>query len=310
MIEEYVNKLIENLPSHIKKCKEPLILDLVLDGGLFNGSYLVGALYFLKEMEKRNYIKIERISGCSIGSVAAFLYFIDGLDMITSLYDNVNNNFRANYKLEVIKDLKHMLKDNLSEDVCEKVNNRFFVSYTNIKTRKKKVKSVFKNVDEVINTIIRSCFIPYLIDGQICYENKYIDGLNPYVFPIELNTKQSNKKVLYLDLFGYDKIGNLLNVKNEKTNFHRVLSGLLDIHSFYIKQSNTQMCSYVNDWNLFNKTFHYIKFLFEKICIYLVYMLIYIKTKIPPEWEETILFKLAKSFLKESFVILLEGYCL
>ena len=94
MINEYVNKLIENLPDNIKNCKEPEKIDLVLDGGIFNGSYLVGALHFLKEMEKRNYIKIERISGCSIGSSVAFLYFIDALDLMPKLYDIVNNEFR------------------------------------------------------------------------------------------------------------------------------------------------------------------------------------------------------------------------
>ena len=56
MIDEYVNKLIENLPESSKKLQN---IDLVLDGGLFNGSYLVGALYFLKEMERRQYIKID-----------------------------------------------------------------------------------------------------------------------------------------------------------------------------------------------------------------------------------------------------------
>ena len=50
MIEQYVNKLIDNLPDNIKNTKKPIVLDLVLDGGVFNGSYLVGALYFLKEM--------------------------------------------------------------------------------------------------------------------------------------------------------------------------------------------------------------------------------------------------------------------
>ena len=58
MIHDYVIKFIENLPDPIKNVQVPQRMDLVLDGGAFNGSYLIGALYFLKEMEKRNYIKI------------------------------------------------------------------------------------------------------------------------------------------------------------------------------------------------------------------------------------------------------------
>ena len=86
MINQYVEKFIENLPEELKNTKNPIKLDLVLDGGIFNGSYLVGALYFLKEMEKRNYIKICRISGCSIGSIVAFIYIIDCLDISEGFY--------------------------------------------------------------------------------------------------------------------------------------------------------------------------------------------------------------------------------
>lgn len=303
MINEYVNKLIENLPDNIKNCKTPDRIDLVLDGGVFNGSYLVGALYFLKEMEKRNYIKIDRVSGCSIGSSVALLYFIDALDLMPQLYDIANNEFRNSYKINTLKDLKKHLIGRIPDDICEKVNGRLFITYNNIKSGTKTVKSVFKNADEIINTIIRSSFIPYLIDGNILYENKYIDGVNPFIFT------ERDKKVLYLDLFGNDKIGNLLNVRNEKTNFHRILSGLLDIHSFYIKQSNTAMCSYVNDWSYSNKFFNYIKIIIEKICIYLIKLLILLKNKIPDEFREMVIYKILSKVSNDIFIIILESYC-
>jgi hypothetical protein len=305
MIQEYVNKLIENLPDDLKNTKNPLVIDLVLDGGVFNGSYLVGALYFLKEMEKRNYIKVDRISGCSIGSVVAFLYFIDGLDLMPKLYTVVQDDFKKCYNLKIMKTLKDMLKDNVPEDICEKVNNKLFICYNNIVKRKKIVKSNYKNLDEIFNSIIKSCFIPYLIDGNYLYENKYIDGINPYIF-----NKEPNKKILYLDLFGYDKISNLINIKNEKTNFHRILSGLLDVHSFFIKKSNTQMCSYVNDWNFINIGFNYVKFLIEKVCVYITYIFIFIKNNITNEQKNSFLFKLFSKIFQDIFVLILETYCL
>jgi hypothetical protein len=305
MIQEYVNKLIENLPDDMKNNKTPLVIDLVLDGGVFNGSYLVGALYFLKEMEKRNYIKVDRISGCSIGSVVAFLYFIDGLDLMPKLYNTVQDDFKKCYNLKIMKTLKDMLKDSVPEDICEKVNNKLFICYNNIVKGKKIVKSTYKNQDEIFNSIIKSCFIPYLIDGNYLYENKYIDGINPYIF-----SKEPNKKILYLDLFGYDKIGNLINIKNEKSNFHRILSGLLDIHSFFIKKSSTQMCSYVNDWNFLNIGFNYLKFLIEKICIYATYIFIFIKKNITNEQKDSFLFKIFSKIFQDMFVLILETYCL
>jgi hypothetical protein len=305
MINDYVSKLIDNLPDEIKNVKEPKAIDLVLDGGLFNGSYLVGALYFLKEMEKRKYIKIDRISGCSVGSIVAFLYYIDGLDLMPSLYEIINNDFKKTYNLKIIKEIKKHLGDRIPVTICDKVNNKLFISYNNIKKCKKTVKSVYISVDEIINTIIKSSYVPFLIDGNILYENKYIDGVNPFIF-----FSEPNKKILHLDLFGYDKIGNLLNVKNEKSNCHRVLSGLLDIHSFFIKQSNTSMCSYVNDWNVINIGFNQLKLIVEKICVYLIYLIIKIKDILPNEFNDTIMFKILSKVSQDILIIILETYCL
>lgn len=134
MIEVYVNKLIENLPENTKKFQK---IDLVLDGGIFNGSYLVGALYFLKEMERREYIKIDRISGCSIGSIIAFLYYIDLLDLMPNLYEIVKKEFKKNFTLNSIKNIKQYLKDRIPNDICSKINNKLYICYNDIKYKKK-----------------------------------------------------------------------------------------------------------------------------------------------------------------------------
>ena len=304
MINEYVIKLIENLPDDIKNVNEPVKMDVVLDGGIFNGSYHVGALYFLKEMENRKYIKIERISGCSVGSIVGFLYFIDSLDLMPKLYDLINKEFRQTYNLKLITELKKHLSERIPSDICERVNGKLYITYNNIKKGTKPVKSVYKDTDDIINTIIKSSYIPYLIDGNILYENKSIDGIIPFIF------KEREKKILYLDLFGSDKLGNLLNVKNEKSNYHRILSGLLDIHSFFIKQSNTPMCSYVNDWTYSNICFNHIKTIFERMCIYLIHILIYLKTHISVEFKETIMYKILSKISYDIFIIILENYCL
>ena len=304
MINEYVIKLIENLPDDIKNVNEPIKMDLVLDGGVFNGSYHVGALYFLKEMEKRKYIKIERRSGCSVGSIVGFLYFIDSLDLMSNLYEVINKEFRETYNLSFIKNMKKYLGDRIPDNICEKVNGKLFITYNNIKKGTKPVKSNYKDIDDIINTIIKSSYIPYLIDGNVLYQDKCIDGITPFIF------KEREKKILYLDLFGSDKLCNLLNVKNEKSNYHRILSGLLDVHSFFIKQSNTPMCSYVNDWNYSNISFNYIKTIIERICIYLIHILLFIRTKVTDEFKETVIYKILSKISYDIFIIILENYCL
>ena len=90
----------------------------------------------------------------------------------------------------------------------------------------------------------------------------------PYILP-----REQGKRILYLDLLGYDKITHIISVKNEKTNFHRVLSGLLDIHLFYIKEKPTLMCSYVNNWSFVRQVYHFIlKKTFEIFVFYNIYL--------------------------------------
>jgi hypothetical protein len=305
MINQYVEKFIENLPEEIKNSKNPINLDLVLDGGIFNGSYLVGALYFLKEMEKRNYIKICRMSGCSIGSIVAFIYIIDKLEILEKLYEITLKQIKTNYNLNTVIRLNNLLDKYIPDDICDKVNNKLYITYNNIHKRTKKVKSVYKDKKDIIDTIIKSSYIPFFMDGNILFKNKYIDGINPYIFKT-----RNDRKILHLDLFGYDKIKYLINIKNEKTNFHRVLSGLLDIHNFFIKQANTDMCSYVNEWSLFNKTRIFVKTIIEKMLIYFTYLVFLIKKYTPDKIKDYTLYKILTKITYEIYVILLKNYCI
>jgi len=317
MINTYINKLIENLPDEIKKNntnKTPMKVDLILDGGLFNGSYLVGALYFIREMELRNYIKVERISGCSIGSIVGLLYFIDALDELPCLYESLLTDFKKDYNLNFIKFLKQKLAHRIPCNICEKIFKKLYISFNNIISGKKIVKKTYKNVDDIFDSIIKSCYIPYIIDGNLIYKNKYMDGLNPYIFNCKTNNskKQSknktmNRKIIFMDLLGVDKIGFTLNVKNEKTNFHRILSGMLDIHNFFIKGSQTQMCSYVNNWTLYNYFFMSIRYFIEKIIIFKVYFLNIVSMNLSKEFKQNILCKLAIKMCEEFFKIFLES---
>ena len=272
MINNYVNKFIKNLPEDFKNNKNPLHLDIVLDGGIFNGSYLIGALYFLKEMEKQNFIKINRISGCSIGSIIAFIYIIDCLDISENFYSIIFEQFKNTNQLNINIILNQFLENKIPDDICSKVNNKLFITYYNIKTHNKKVKYIYKDKQDIINTILKSSYIPFVMDGNILFQKKYIDGINPYIFKIKNNTK-----ILHLDLFGFDKLKYLINIKNEKTNFHRILGGLLDIHNFFIKQSNTDMCSYVNDWTFYDKMRIFFKTIIENILIFFIHTVILIK---------------------------------
>jgi hypothetical protein len=304
MINSYVTKLIENLPDEFTKKKEPLILDLVLDGGVFNGNYLVGALYFLKEMEKKGYIKVDRISGSSVGSFVGLLYFLDELDCMSEINSLILHDFKTNFLFNKINYVLEYIKKKLPKDICIKLNNRLFISYNNI-TSKKIVKYKYKNTDDLIQSILKSGFIPFCINGNMTYKNKYIDGFTPYIFKPD-----KHKKILYLDLYGYDKICNMINIKNEKNIFNRLLYGLLDIHNFFIKQTKTNMCSYVDSWNILDKCKNNIKLLAEKFIIYILKIIIFLKKAFNIDAENSLVCKILSRFVFDVYSILLEYYCL
>jgi len=302
MIEKYIDKLIQNLPENEKSFKK---IDLVLDGGIFNGSYLVGALYFLREMERKNYLKIERISGCSVGAIVGFLYYIDALYLMPELYEIIKTEFKNNFQLSFVKQLKSFLINKIPTNICVKINGKLFICYNDLNKCKKIVKSNFANIDEIIDTIIKSCYIPLLIDNKLIYKKRYIDGINPYIF------KQSkNKKILHMELFSYDKFIYCLNIKNEKNNFHRILMGMLDVHSFFVKKSNTSMCSYVNNWGILNNCNYLLKLIVEKIIIYILILFLFIKKFLPKNIYNSLIVKITSKICFVIFSIILENYFL
>jgi hypothetical protein len=304
-MEDCATKFINNLPDNLLRVKTPIRLDVVLEGGLFNGSFHAGALFFLKEMENRNIVKVERISGVSIGSFMALLYFSNNLTIITDLYQLMYASFKKNHNLKILKHLKQILRGKLPENICNLVDKRLYVSYYNGTTGKKNVKKTYKTDDVLINTVIKSCFVPYLIDGNMLYENKYIDGINPYIFKNE-----QDKRILYIDLFGYDKLFHFFNIKNEKSNEHRMLAGLLDIHNFFIKQQSTCMCSYIDNWNLIHKFSYYIKILLEKLCVFVIIIIARVKQLLPFNVNSSIIYKIIFKILPDIFALLLDTYCI
>jgi hypothetical protein len=301
IINVYVDKLIENLPDTSKNIGN---IDLVLEGGLFNGSYLVGALYFLKEMEKRKYVTIDRISGCSIGSIIGFLYYIDSLYIIFPLYQKLYDAFKNTRSLRILTSIKTYLKPYIPPDICSKINNKLYICYHNIKKQKKVVKCTYKNVDDIFETIIKSCFCPYVVDYTMSYKKKYIDGMNVYRFK-----PHPCKKMLYMELLSYDKFISVFNVKNEKTNWHRIMSGLLDIHLFFIKGSNTDMCSYVNEWSFMYKINHHVKYIIEKIIVNSIYFIYYFKKYVSKNTQKNKFIQLFYKMIYVIYCFVLDTYC-
>jgi len=305
MIEQYVKKLIENVP--ISSSGKLEVIDLILDGGIFNGSYQIGSLYFLREMENQKRLRIDKISACSIGAICAILYHINKLELSIKIYDSTLKHFKKHKRLEIMHSfIDNNIRPLLPLDIHKQVSNKLYICYYDVKRQKKIVKQKYKSIDDLLNVIKRSSFVPFLINGDPAYEKKYVDGMNPHILKCE-----ANKKILYIDLFGYDKFFYALSVKNEKTNFHRILSGMLDIHLFFIKNSSTQMCSYVNNWSLLEWTKNrVIKYLIEKVALYCMVLYIVLKKYIPEQLKDSLIGKIVYKICGEVGGLVIEHYCI
>lgn len=309
--KKLIHNLLANLPIKYILSDNKNI-DIILEGGLFNGSYLVGVLMFIKEMEKKNYICVKRISGCSVGSAIGFLYFIDKLEYSERIHDLFAEYFRMYNHLHILTSIKSFffkIDPQLKLiDVKSILDNKLFISYhkfdNRLNTCDKIIKSKYENIDDLFESIIRSSFVPILINTRILYKKKYLDGITPYIF----NNNISTNKILYLNLSNIDKIEYMINIKNEKNPHHRVLTGILDIHLCFIKNKSNSICSFIHNWSLLDKLYIYCRNnVFEKFVIHFI-LLILVSSKFFAKYTCSSIIKPFHHFCKELYVMLYKKY--
>ena len=90
---------------------------------------MIGCLLFLKEMESKNLIKVENISGCSVGALCALLYSCDCLDVFNTLYSKLVESFKKH---------KQISGENLPKDFHKKLHNPLSICYYDVIKRERK----------------------------------------------------------------------------------------------------------------------------------------------------------------------------
>lgn len=303
MYEIQINKLLQNLPE----INHPIKIDIVLDGGLFNGSYLIGALHFIKQLEKRNYVKVNRISGCSVGSAVGLLYILDKLDYSELILNDSKQQIKTHYQIPMIKQFYNYLfetdpsRNELiidEESILNKVNKHLYITYHKKCGNffKKQTKNKYKSTTQLFDCIIRSCFVPYMIDGNLLYKNKYFDGIMPHIFD---ETKSDSVKVLHMNICTLDKLYQMINISNEKSDYHRVIAGILDAHLFFIKGTNATICNYIETGTCYKFYTLWIRYFVSTIIVYSFCLFNYFeKYSIQNPFLSSILKKLYRKIIK------------
>ena len=165
----YINTLIDNLNLNESK---PIELDLVLDGGGFKGSYLLGCLLYLNELKIKNYININRISGSSIGGILGTLFLLDKLDEWNELYQEIVDNFKKNMNLKCIHEIIERFGEKLDENEFKKLNGKLYLNYFDVDKKEEEVISTFNSNKEVVECLKYTSYIPVITDGNLHYNNK------------------------------------------------------------------------------------------------------------------------------------------
>lgn len=295
----FCNKLIDNLNVNENKV---ITIDLILDSGAFKGSYLLGALYYLKVLQERNIIKINKISGCSIGALLGVLFLLNKLELFEKNYSKLRECFNENCTFENLHQLIDKSVSLLNKDDYKKLNNKMYINYYNIKDKKEIIKSIFLSNNDLCEILKYTSFIPYIINGKTNY-NGNIDGNKPFIFK---NNNDNDTKILYLSLVKIGKLNEFFKTSYDKNSTGRAIKGLMNIHDFFLFNKRTSMCSYVNDWTILDFTQNSG---FEVLWIFIIYILsisIFLYKKVPPQIKDSLiisqLLSISKKFCKNLLI--------
>jgi len=275
---EYINNLVENHPK-TKKCIE---LDIVLESGAANGSYHIGCLLYILLLEKKNILKINRISGSSVGAIAGFYYFINSLQEFKDDYIKIRECFKQNLNFSILKTILEKKINSLSEEELNQLNNRLYIVYHDVQQKKQILKNTFTDKKELLSTLLKSCHIPYLVNSEMFYkedDKEYFDGGIPYIFH---ERERGEKKILYINISKINKLSCLFCIKREKNNYGRLLEGALDAHEFFIYEKNSKFCSYINEWKMTDFTILRLKQLVFKLLFYFIIIIHFVGKNIFP----------------------------
>lgn len=256
----YIDSLIENLNSN----KFDQTYNLVLDAGVFNGGYMFGSLIFFKQLENKNLININKVSGSSIGAILGLAYLTNNLNLLIVFYNKILLNYKTNHNFsnvinEIIQFINQIYID------FNKINNKLFITYTNVELIVQETVSEFENKEQLIDVLIKTTYIPFLSGTNTFYMNKYMDGLTPYLL-------KDTDKTIHINLISRKICKDLLFTKNEKNIWTRFMVGVNETNNFFSNKSTFLICE-IDNWNLVD--YFYFKLRYIILLLIIIFFKIY-----------------------------------
>ena len=242
VLSDYVKAVTKNinLPNKVN-------IDLVISGGAFNGGMALGSIMLIKQLENEGKIKVDKLSGCSVGAPMIIIYLANAFEKSGSIFHKLKSCLKTNGNISCLRDnIQSFVHDifNSDEEMKNTLDNRCYINYNDIVNCKYCTVSNFTDREHLINCIVRSMYIPLLIDGNTKIEGSFIDGIVPYIF------KETNNDILYVELMK-DKsdIVRSIVTQNEKNEHYRVLQGVSDAAMFF-SESKSERLSWYKNWGV------------------------------------------------------------
>ena len=244
----YFNSYIYALTQNLNQKLIPENINVIVDGGAFNGAYAIGTLLYLKQLEKQKLTTINKISGTSIGAILSFLFITDSLFENINWFETILNDFRSTSNLKKTHEIiKNLVNENI--DDVKVLNDKLFITYYDTNQMQQIVTNKYNSKEELIDILTRSSFIPYLTDGNPFYKDIYSDGITPHIF----NQDNTNTSI-FINLMSFKIIKDSMSTKNEKNIWSRLMIGVVDANNFFTNKKS-DLISSINEWKSYNFLF-------------------------------------------------------
>ena len=293
LLNQYIRALVVNIKQDNIKTN----VNLIFDSGAVNGVLGTGAALYIHNLEQMGYFKVNKVSGCSIGSLIALWYICGCPEEMYNFSDTLFNYYKKHknfYMYETI--ITEMVYQLFSSDDMSKINDRLYINYYDTKKCRNKVVHKYKNRKHLIRCILRSSHVPFLTTSEHKYQGRYVDGIVPHFFTCAgagaagaAGAADTTCTNLFIKLINFTDPFNCLNVKREQNIYSRLLSGIVGVNDFFVN-GKTYLCSYVNDRSYLTFIQMYVKKQVVFFFLFLIEWTMIIKKHIPESVQNTMLY--------------------
>lgn len=261
---ELMRSFIRTIVPNANSTRIPSELNLVFDGGAFNGYYGLGVGMYVKELEAQGLTTVEKVSGVSAGSVLALWYLLDEPKTdLNALFVEMAAHFNKHRNLRIYKrQVREIVNTNLESDDLSFLDDRLYISYYDTMDCCRKTVSRYKSRKHLVHTIIRSSHIPFVVTDSIAYQGRYIDGVRPELF-------EGPARTLFVQVTTYGRLGRMFSTGSEVNILHRLVVGVADANDFFTTGSS-EMCSFTDEWSGLGK----FAFCLREIAMCIVYLVL------------------------------------